>query len=64
MIYINNNEKLADLLEDLLKKDVSNTTIIDAKDLIVELRSSDSEVVLLDKEALNKKHRKYIAENK
>ncbi len=64
MIYVNNNEKLADLLEDLLKKKPKEESTSDARDLIIELRSQNSDIFLMDKDKLNRMHRKYVAENK
>jgi len=63
IIYIDSNEKLADLLEVLLKKDVKSEVISDTKDLIVELRSSSSEVYLLNGDAISRRINKYITEN-
>jgi len=56
MVYIDNNGKLANLLETLLKKkEISNATLTDTKDLIAELRSPRSDVFLVDKSELKKK---------
>lgn len=63
MIYIDSNEKLADLLEKLVNKDPNAMAMMDAKELIVELRSSQGEVSLYDKDAFSKKYNKYKAEN-
>jgi len=63
MVYVNNDEKLAELLENLLKKDVKPETIRDARDLIIELRSSSSEVHLLDRDAISRRIHKYVAQN-
>lgn len=49
MIYINNNKKLADLLEKMLEPEkLTEADKVDAKDLIIELRSSSPEVSLVD----------------
>ena len=47
MIYVNNNKKLADLLETLLKPEkVTNVEINEAEELISELRSHRADIVL------------------
>lgn len=63
MVYVNNNEKLADLLENLLKKDLKQSDITDARDLIIELRSPSSNVSLIDRDTMGRRNRKYMAEN-
>ena len=56
MVYIDNNGKLANLLETLLKKkEISNATLTDTKDLIAELQSPRGDVFLVDKSELKKK---------
>jgi hypothetical protein len=48
MVYINDNNKLADLLEKLLKPEtLTNADIVDTKDLITDLRSNKGEVSLV-----------------
>ena len=48
MVHVNNNNKLANLLEKLLSKDIDEETKINTKDLIIELRSNRPEIVLVE----------------
>lgn len=59
MTYIDTNERLADLLEKLVDGKASTIDLIDANDLIVDLRSSQSDVTLVDKSTF---YRKYSSE--
>ena len=50
MIHINNNIKLANLLEKIIEKPETLTEAdkVDTRDLIIELRSNNPEVILTD----------------
>lgn len=61
MVYVDNNEKLASLLEKLLDKDRNHSTIADAKDLIFELRSPRGDVTVLNKDSLTRRDRKTLS---
>ena len=63
MVYVDNNEKLAGLIENLLSKDVRPETISDAKDLIIELRSQSNEINLVNSDTLYRRIRKHISQN-
>lgn len=53
MIFIDSNAKLADLLEKLVDGEASTIDHMDAKDLIVDLRSAQTEVKLFNKSLLH-----------
>lgn len=49
MIYINDNTKLADLLEKMLKPEkITEADLSDARDLIADLRSPRGQVSLVE----------------
>lgn len=52
MVYINSNKKLADLLEKFINNEANSTDLLDAKDLLNELRSGRSNLSLLDEEEI------------